>query len=128
MTTAVRSGVRNDRLLVALVSGCDVREAARESGYSVKTVTRRLRDPAFRRRVEEARRDTFTDAMARLGALSGLAVSRLRSLLDSSSERIVLAASLGLLDAQHRAGTAELRRQLDDLSALLTGLPEQETV
>lgn len=42
---------KDDLLLTALLSGANNRQAANESGYSERTVSRRVRDPGFRRRL-----------------------------------------------------------------------------
>jgi hypothetical protein len=45
---------RDEHLVTVLVAGQTYREAAASTGMSLSTVNRRMRDPGFRRRVEEA--------------------------------------------------------------------------
>jgi len=45
----------SDMFALAIASGTSLREAARTAGISESTAYRRLKDPAFRRRVSEIR-------------------------------------------------------------------------
>jgi hypothetical protein len=86
------------RLLAALSSGISVAEAARSTGFSERTVYRRLADPAFRKQLAGMRDDLITEALADLASSAARAVATLRRLLDARNERVQLAAARALLD------------------------------
>jgi hypothetical protein len=60
----------DDALILELASSSTVRVAAERAGVGERTVYRRLDDPAFRRRVSEARGELFSAAMCRLAAVA----------------------------------------------------------
>jgi len=86
------------RLVAALAAGASVPAAARAGGVSEATVYRRLREPAFRRRVDEARAEIVARAVARLSAASTEAVDTLRRLLHVESDFVRLGAAKGILE------------------------------
>ncbi len=53
-------------LIAALATGATRQEAAKAAGISETTVYRRLADPAFRRRVNDARSELIDAAVGRL--------------------------------------------------------------
>ena len=66
-------------LLAALAIGATVENAARKAGISERTAYRRLADPDFQARVEQARREN----MARTaGMLTGAALGSVKTLVD----------------------------------------------
>jgi hypothetical protein len=65
------------QLIAALLQTSTVREAASKAGVSEATVYRRLRQPAFRRRLKEARLLVFAQALSRLQSATGDAVDTL---------------------------------------------------
>ncbi len=58
--------LRDDQLIIALLTGVTYAQAAESAGCSEVTVRRRLADPAFVERLEAERRDLFDKAAARL--------------------------------------------------------------
>jgi hypothetical protein len=110
------------KLILALASGCSVPRAARKAGVSLRTAYRRLEDPDFRRRVEEARSRLVERACGRLASLGGLAVGQLHALLsrDTTGEQGRLGAARAALDFLFRSHEQHtLAKQLDDLKRQL---------
>ena len=116
----------DDRLVIELAAGRSIPDAARVVGCSEKTVDRRLASPAFRARVEQARRESFDAAAARLAAVATAAVAALAHLMHSadtdaarvSAARAVLTLALpwrGAVDVE--AQLAELREQVAQINA-----------
>ena len=65
--------------IVALASGLSVRTAVKRTAFSESTAYRRLRDPAFRQRVDAARGMMFNEALGRLADVAtALVVPKLR--------------------------------------------------
>ena len=94
-------------LIEALGRGATQAEASKLAGCAVRTVARRLDDPAFVRRVDVFRDALLEAGAAKLGDLIGLATSTLRELLAEDvppqirlgSAKTVLDASLKLRDS-----------------------------
>ena len=85
-------------LIAALAGGVTVQDAAVTAGVGVATARRRLREPEFRRRVDEARADMIRQAVARVSAASTNAVATLRGLLGAESESVRLGAARSILE------------------------------
>ena len=85
-------------LVAALAGGATVRAAAAEVGVGEATAHRRLKEPEFRKRVDEARGEAIAAAVARLGAASTRAVMTLEGLLAADSEAVRLGAARSILD------------------------------
>lgn len=83
---------------MALACGGTVEASAKAAGVSEATVYRRLAEPGFRRRVDEARDDMVSRAVARIGAASTLAADTLRELLKARSETVKLGAARAILE------------------------------
>jgi hypothetical protein len=83
---AGNSGKRNcdDALVAALAAGGNVAAAAKHASISERTVRRRLEDPAFRAKVDEARAELVRAAVGRLSAVGVLAVDKLHSLIGNA--------------------------------------------
>jgi hypothetical protein len=90
---------RADALLIAaLAAGATQDQAARQSGLAPRTIRHRLADPAFRTRVEQARKEMLATAVARLTAASTAAATTLLNLLEAESESVQLGAARAILD------------------------------
>lgn len=90
----------DDQLLLALVSGCHIENAASVSGISVRTAYRRLADPAFRSQLDEARRSLRESILAKLSDAGHDAVSTLWELMqDAEDESVRLRAAKAVLDS-----------------------------
>jgi hypothetical protein len=106
-------------LVAALAGGATVRDAAVEVGIGEATAHRRLKEPEFRKRVDDARAELIAAAVARLGAASTGAVMTLEGLLAADSEAVRLGAAKAILDA------ALKWREHQDLTERVRVLEEQ---
>jgi hypothetical protein len=91
-------GNADTALVAALAAGSTRQEAALAAGVSQRTVARRLEDPAFRCRVEDAQHELLSCAVSRLSAASNAAVDTLTSLLASDLASARLGASRAILE------------------------------
>ena len=119
----------SQRQLVALpyvASEPTVSEGARAAGIARMTLTRWLRDPAFREELERMRRNISELAYSNLEGLTLKSVIRLQQLLDDPDPNvrhraIKTALSLSLSIRDNR----ELRRQMETLESALTLIRQQ---
>jgi hypothetical protein len=107
--------------VLALAHGASVEAAAKAAGISRATVYRRLKEPAFRKQVDDARAEIVSRAVARLSSTSVEAADALRRLLYSDMDFARLAAARAILELG-----AKLREQHDLLSRI-EALEEQLT-
>ena len=90
---------RSDELLLTrLAAGATVEQAANAAGLSARTAYRRLADPAFTRRLAQARDELISSALGELVECASEAVATLRALLSASDERVRLGAAKSTLD------------------------------
>ena len=68
---------RNDQLVLALLQHPSIEKAASAAGVSESTLRRRMQDPEFQELYREARRESYSQAVARLQHATGAAVSTL---------------------------------------------------
>ncbi|HEX7787181.1 MAG TPA: hypothetical protein VF653_13260 [Methylomirabilota bacterium] len=99
---------RQMTLVKELAAGTPVKEAARLSGFSKRTVERRLDDPEFRDRVAQAREHMLAKATDGLAKAADKAVETLRALLDAESDTVKLGASRAILDGLLRFQESEV--------------------
>ena len=106
-----------DHLIVAaLAAGSTNEDAATAAGVSERTVRRRLEDPAFRARVDDAQRAAIDLAVARLSDSAAFAAATLRELAESAqAETVRLGAcrtilELGLKWREHGDLTARIEQ------------------
>jgi hypothetical protein len=112
----------DETLVVALAGGASAATAAAQAEVSARTVCRRLRDSAFRARVDEARAELVRQAVGRLAEAGGLASDTLRVLVESGKEATRLGAARGILEYMFRGievdtlarQVAELQRQVEE--------------
>ena len=76
-------------LLMALVIGATVENAARKAGIGERTAYRRLADPDFRARLSQARQEAVVRTA---GMLTGAAVGSVKTLVDLQQDASVPAA------------------------------------
>jgi len=89
---------RDDLLVDALARGLSQARAAAESGYSSRTVRRRLEDVYFCGRVAQARREMVRRTAGSLAAAgAGAVTTLLRLMTDGRNERIRLDAAKAVL-------------------------------
>src|SRR5262245_56416408 len=99
----------DEALALALASGATVPEAALQARVSVRTVFRRLADPAFRGRIQ-AHRDRMTDAaLGKLTSTLTAAADTLKDLLSTEAPAVRLGAAKALLEL----GGIRLRESLE---------------
>lgn len=89
---------QEDLAVLALASGKSQAEAARESGLSVRTISRRLQTDDFCERIEETKAQLLTVVVDDLKRAGVHAVAKLRNLLDSDSDQVALGAARAILE------------------------------
>jgi hypothetical protein len=110
----------DDAVLMTLAAGGSAAAAATQARCSEKTVRRRLLDPAFRQRVDEARAKMVSDAVGRLSVIGTLAADVLHGLLSSGTERVRLLAARSALELMLRGTeTVTLVKQVEEIKARL---------
>jgi len=113
----------DDALVAALAAGLAVPDAAKQANMSERTARRRLDDPAFRRRVSEARGELYSAAMGRLAAAATKATDTLERLLESTRDAVALGAARSVLElGQRLRESVELEQRI---AALERGAVEQ---
>jgi hypothetical protein len=73
----------DEALLTALAFGATVESAARKAGMGERTAYRRLADPAFQARLDEARRDMV---LRTTRMLTGAALGSVKTLVDLQND------------------------------------------
>jgi hypothetical protein len=108
---------RDEALIAALAAGGNAAAAARQAGVNERTVRRRLADPAFRARVDEARAELVRAAIGRLATIGTLAADKLQDLIGNArSEQVQLGAARAALEFMLKGSDTEvLARQLAEL-------------
>jgi hypothetical protein len=93
--------------------------AAREAGISEATAHRRLRDPDFRRRVDELRGQALESVSSALLSMAMGAVQTLYELQKSArSERVTADSARSLIELMIATrAAADLERRLSDLES-----------
>ncbi len=110
----------DDRLLMALACGATVENAARSTGVSDRTVYRRLKDPAFQRRLQQLRADMVQRTA---GVMIAAATEAVKTLLSLMKPEIPPAVRLGASRAVIELGLKV--KEVSDLEARLVALEEQ---
>jgi transposase-like protein len=113
-----KSDRKEDEAIVALLSQRNVEEAARAVGIAPNTLRRWLKQPEFDAAYREAKREVFSQSIARLqGASSAAASTLIKLMLDASTPAATrVRAADSILD---RAGKA---METEDVQARLTAL------
>jgi hypothetical protein len=112
---------RGEALLVAaLARGATQDQAALEARVSRSTVTRRLREDAFRRQVSEARSELVSRAVGQLADASAEAATTLRELLSADADTVKLGAAKAILETGGRLREqGEIEERLAALEAAI---------
>jgi hypothetical protein len=116
-------GRRNadEALALALATGQTLRDAAAATGIGERTATRRMADPAFRRRIGELRGNMVGRALGRMAEGMAEAADKLRELLTAESESVRLGAARALLElGVSLRESVELEARLVALEAVLS--------
>lgn len=110
-----------ETLLISLACGSTVETAAIKSGFSKRTVFRRLEDPEFRLNLQKYRADMRNRASGMLSAASMEAVKTLHSLLASGhSNTARLGSARAVLDLGLKLDQAtELEVRMTKIEELL---------
>lgn len=85
-------------LIAAMAAGATFEGAAAQAGVSARTVSRRMEQPAFKAKVDEARADLITRAVGVLADSSSEAAQTLRALLASDRPTVRLSAARAILE------------------------------
>lgn len=121
--------IADDALIASLTLGSTIKDAAAKAGVHERTVRRRLAEPAFARRLAEAKAEALTRAITALHTAAVGAVGTLVRLLNAESEQVQLGSARAILDSLPRlrehaeliAEVAELKAGLADLKAARDG-------
>jgi hypothetical protein len=106
----------DEALIAALAAGGSAAAAARHAGCSERQARRRLADPDFRRRVDEAKSELVRATAGRLAALGTHFSEALRRNAECGVPAVeVRAASAGLAQMFRGAEVDVLARQLEEL-------------
>lgn len=110
----------DEPLILALVSGATVQGAARQCQVHERTVYRRLEDPVFKARVQEARGEMVKRSAGMLTAAAGESVRTLLALQkDSAPPAVRLGAARAVIELGVKV------RELADLEARIAALETQ---
>ena len=123
MGRPLRAAKVDEGVVLALACGATVEGAARQAKVSDRTIYRRLKDPAFRARVSEARAEMVTRASGMLTAAAGESV---RTLLALQKESVTPAVRLGAARAVLELGLKI--RELVELEGRIAALEQQAGV
>ncbi len=99
----------DDALVVALASGMTYDDGAKSAGCSPRTVDRRMTDPAFRRRVQEARAAACRRTADLLLDAAVEAVGELRVLMRSADSDAARVSAARPFSRSHRPGATPSR-------------------
>ena len=80
------------KLVVAAVEGKTLQEIAKTCGASVSTVQRRLKEPAVKQEITDARFQARQEALGRLTGMRVTALERLQDLVTDDDTKVVLRA------------------------------------
>ena len=110
----------DEALVLALACGASVEAAARKCKLHERTVYRRLEDPTFRAKVQEARGEMVKRSAGLLTAAAGEAVRTLLALQkDSTPPAVRLGAARAVLELGIKV------RELADLESRIAALEQQ---
>ena len=99
----------DDKLFEMFMLGSSVDVAALTAGVSRRTAYRRLADPVFRQRLDQARASVRDAVVQRLTDATGHAIDRLWELIDDQDNFVKLQACRCLLDALPKVHEVMLR-------------------
>jgi hypothetical protein len=121
---AGRKKKADEGLVLALACGATPEGAAQKSGLSLRTVYRRLAQPAFRQRVDQARAEMVRRASGLFTAAGMAAIKTLTTLQESaSSEAVRLGAARAIIELGCKLRqTAEVNERMSAVEARLEAL------
>jgi predicted DNA-binding protein (UPF0251 family) len=115
-------GRKKEQAIVALLSQRSIEDAARAADVSSKTLWRWLLIPQFRDEYQQARRQAFSQATARLQQASGAAVSVLLTIMLDANAPTASRVRAAACVLEKAAGAIEL----EDLELRLCRLEQIE--
>jgi hypothetical protein len=115
--TDLRWSIRHDRALLALLEEDSIQEASLTARVSRAAITRWLKHPVFRARLEKAREELFNAAKSRLMGAASEAVGTLQIIMRDvkSPPTAKVAAARSVLGLCVRIREIEIGDQLDRL-------------
>ena len=115
-------------LAAHLAAGLTHAQAAERAGVGERTARRRLKDPRFRKRVDDLKAEAVGRAVSILGrSMTGAAVE-LAKLLKSPDEKTRLQAAKEIIGLTLKARQqTDLERRMDELEATLRGEIDGDT-
>lgn len=115
--------VKQQSAILALMQTTTIGQAAKKAGIGRRTLDRWLTSPSFQNAYKLAQRQVFSQSMAKLQQLTGLAVNTLESILNSNTHNRtkVTAARIILENARAAIELDDLLQRLDKLEKILDG-------
>ncbi|MGL6074905.1 MAG: hypothetical protein ACRC8S_12155 [Fimbriiglobus sp.] len=125
MATAPKT---DESLLTLLACGATVEQAAKQTGFSARTIHRRLEDFAFQTRLEQFRQEILGRSAAMLTAAGVEAVRTLVELQKPSHPAMVrLSAARSVLDLGVKLRSlVEVEGRIQDLESRIAELPKPQ--
>jgi hypothetical protein len=119
----------DDALVLALACGATPESAAQKAGFGLRTVYRRLAEPAFRAQVTEVRAELVRRVAGMLTAAGLGAIKTLATLQESAvSESVRLGAARAIIELGCKVREAvELAERLAAVEARVESLLERPT-
>jgi hypothetical protein len=129
-TKDLRWSVRHDRVIVALLEEDSIQEASLTARVSRHAISRWLKHPVFRARLDKARDELFTAAKARLLGAASEAVGTLQIVMrdEKAPYTARVAAARSVLALSVRIRELEVADKLDQLEDGEDGLVGGEVV
>lgn len=111
-----RRAARDEVIIAALASGMSYEQAGEVAGCSGRTVSRRMDEAGFARRVSKRRGERVVAAAGQLTSLSDEAIDAIRGCLEDEDPRVKLAAAKTLLDlAVKFRNSHDLEVEIDEI-------------
>lgn len=110
---------RQTLAIAALLEFRTQEEAASAAGVSRRTLTRWLRSPEFRQRLQVAASDVLELTQVRMASGTAIALKTLQDEMRTGSPGIRVRAALGWLQHAREIGLENLQERLDQLEAEL---------
>jgi molybdenum-dependent DNA-binding transcriptional regulator ModE len=122
---------KQELALRAIAVSPTLKEAARAAGVSDATLWRYMQEPAFKRRLRNARREAVSHALIRMQRASGEAVTVLEELMRSekASASARISAARAIIDYSMRAVEMdELQSRIDELEEFILRKQEEDAL
>ena len=115
-----KSSRQRDEAIIALLTHRNVEEAARAVGHAPNTLRRWMKQPEFDAAYREAKREAYSQSIARLqGALSAAVSTLLKVMLDPSTPAATKVKAISIV-LNHAAKAMEI----EDIQARLTAVEQ----